>query len=277
MKTLSLFLFALSFTFLDAATMSDNVRAAQTKLKAEGFYFGETDGVLSNDFSAALARYQIRHGLQITSNLNEETSKSLGVVPEVVAGSSSAPPDGDTWRRLRKSDTQFLNKLNDGRKRPAATTSPKTPRSEQTAAQSDSPTKLLEPMEPGNKDLFLLDPERVRDYVGAFVLAGLDPQVGAELEFFADRVRYFDSGIVDREKIATDLKRYAARWPQRRFWLAGDVKVEVRPDSRLLATFPLRFELANGAKHSSGKVQKTLLLEVLGEDLQIVSVNERKL
>jgi hypothetical protein len=27
--------------------------------------------------------------------------------------------------------------------------------------------------------------------VGAFVLAGLDPHVGAEADFFADRVRYY--------------------------------------------------------------------------------------
>jgi len=41
-------------------------------------------------------------------------------------------------------------------------------------------------------------------------------------------------------------------------------------------TFPLRYELRNGAKHSSGKVDKTLVLERAGDDLQIVAVNERK-
>ena len=30
--------------------------------------------------------------------------------------------------------------------------------------------------------------EQLRDYVGAFVLAGLDPKVGSETEFFADHV-----------------------------------------------------------------------------------------
>jgi hypothetical protein len=34
--------------------------------------------------------------------------------------------------------------------------------------------------------------------------------------------------------------------------------------------------LRNGAKHSSGKVNKTLVLEPAGDDLQIVAVNERK-
>ena len=79
-----------------------------------------------------------------------------------------------------------------------------------------------------------------------------------------------------REKIRRDLRAYNRRWPERRFWLAGEVEVEPQADSRLRVTFPLRFELRNGSKRASGKVLKTLIVEVTGEDLQIVSVNERK-
>jgi len=41
-------------------------------------------------------------------------------------------------------------------------------------------------------------------------------------------------------------------------------------------TFPLGFKLRNGGKQSSGKINKTLILEPAGDDLQIVAVNERK-
>jgi len=41
-------------------------------------------------------------------------------------------------------------------------------------------------------------------------------------------------------------------------------------------TFPLRYELRNGGKHSSGKIEKTLVLEPGGDDFQIVAVNESK-
>ncbi|PYI78555.1 MAG: hypothetical protein DMF05_11780 [Verrucomicrobia bacterium] len=110
--------------------------------------------------------------------------------------------------------------------------------------------------------------ERLRDYVGAFVLAGLDPRIGSETEFFADRVQYYDEG--------EDLERYAARWPERRFWLDGDITVDPQNGNRVRVTFPLRYELRNGAKHSSGKISKTLVLKPAGDDLQIVAVNERK-
>ena len=52
--------------------------------------------------------------------------------------------------------------------------------------------------------------------------------------------------------------------------------VEPQNGNRVRVTFPLRYELRKGAKHSSGKIDKTLMLEPAGDDLQIVAVNERK-
>lgn len=128
--------------------------------------------------------------------------------------------------------------------------------------------------------------ERLRDYVGAFVLAGLDPHVGSEADFFADRVKYYDQGVIDRDKIRNDLQDYAARWPERHFWFAGNIIIEPAAVSiligvpqhrkRVRVTFPLRYELRNGATYSSGTIKKTLVLEPVGDDLQIVAVSEHK-
>lgn len=237
---------------LAIAWADDAVREAQARLKDGGFYFGETNGAYDSETAAAVSRFQIRRGLQITGKLDAETAKALGVTA-APAQTSPAPSDAETWRRLRQADEQFLSKVNSGEIPP--------PR----AADADS-----------NKRLLVLSRERLRDYVAAFVLAGLDSSVGAELEFFADKVSYFDDGIVGHKKIRRDLAAYNKRWPERRFWLDGEVTVEPQPDSRLRVTFPLRYELRNGNKHSAGKVLKVLMVEVSGEDLQIVSVNEKK-
>jgi hypothetical protein len=117
--------------------------------------------------------------------------------------------------------------------------------------------------------------ERLRDYVGAFVHAGLDPNVGSEADFFADRVKYYDQGVIDREKIRNDLQDYAAQWPERHFWVAGNITIEPQHRKRVQVTFPLRYELRNGATYSSGTVNKTLILEPAGDHLQIVAVSER--
>src|SRR6266487_3904779 len=118
--------------------------------------------------------------------------------------------------------------------------------------------------------------ERLRDYVAAFVLAGFDKNVGAETEFFADRVQYYDQGVIDREKIREDLKRYDERWPERHFWVAGKINVEPQSDNRVRLTFLLGFKLRNGNRTVTGKIDKSLVLEAAGDDLEIVSINERK-
>ena len=236
----------------------ENVRALQNRLKAGGFYFGEVNGRYDSDTAAAVTRYQIRNGLQITGKLDEPTRHALGVAatePKV-----PTPKIGeDVWRYLRKSDQASIRRL----------------MTEETKAPK-APTPTKPPPGMNNPPPAKADRDRLHDYVAAFVLAGLDPQVGAEAEFFADRVDYFGERGVTREKIRRDLERYNDRWPQRGFWLDGELEVS-RTDGKLKVTFPLRYELAHGPKRSAGKVWKTLVLEKSGaNDLQIVAVNERK-
>ena len=55
----------------------DAVAKAQQTLKDQGFYYGEVTGEKDADTSAAIRRYQIRNGLQVTGDLNDETLQSL--------------------------------------------------------------------------------------------------------------------------------------------------------------------------------------------------------
>jgi len=178
----------------------------------------------------------------------------------------------DVWRQLRTSDQATLEKLiaaeeakkNEKPNKPvAASVNPPPP------AAGPPPPVAASPRSAEYRS------ERLQDYIAAFVLAGLDPSVGAETEFFADRVEYFGEKGVAKEKIRRDLERYDKRWPERSFSLAGEL--EVRPvQDRLNVSFPLRYELRNGPKHAKGTVVKTLVLEKTGaDDFQIVSVNER--
>jgi hypothetical protein len=277
----------------------DNVREVQTKLSDEGFYFGQIDGAYSNDLSAALSRYQIRNGLPITGQLDAETSKALGAKPAVGPSTGASEQSSETWRGLRKRERRASMSVRrsesaatearetsptDNETPPTGTETPQqtTPVEARTSAETTQPassafakaTADRTPPATGSADEFSTD--RLRDYVAAFVLAGLDKSVGAEAEFFADRVNYYDQGVMGREKIREDLKRYDERWPERHFWVAGKINVEVQSENRVRVTFPLGFKLRNGNKQSSGKVDKTLVLEPAGDDLQIVAVNEHK-
>ena len=53
----------------------------QQALKDQGFYYGDVNGEKTADTTAALRRYQIRNGLQITGEIDAETLRSLGVGP----------------------------------------------------------------------------------------------------------------------------------------------------------------------------------------------------
>ena len=267
----AVFLCAVASAFAD-----ETVRAAQTRLKDAEFYFGEINGAYNSETSSAVSRYQIRNGLQITGRLDAETAKSLGIPAS--KAEAPAPRDSTSWQRLRKADQQFLSRTNRGEPATRASRARATPRPQ--AAPAPAATRrsgAALPPDALEGNTLVLSQERLRDYVGAFVLAGLDPRVGAELEFFANRVNYYDKGVVSRDKIRSDLRAYNERWPQRRFWLAGEVRVAPQPDSSLRVTFPLRYELRSAKERASGKIQKTLTVEVTGEDLQIVGVDERKI
>jgi peptidoglycan hydrolase-like protein with peptidoglycan-binding domain len=57
------------------------VESVQQTLKDEGFYYGEVNGDINANLTAAIRRYQIRNGLQVSGELNDETLRSLGIKP----------------------------------------------------------------------------------------------------------------------------------------------------------------------------------------------------
>src|SRR4029077_14637709 len=55
------------------------VERVQQALKDQGFYYGEVSGEKNANLTAAIRRYQIRNGLQVSGELNSETLQSLGI------------------------------------------------------------------------------------------------------------------------------------------------------------------------------------------------------
>jgi peptidoglycan hydrolase-like protein with peptidoglycan-binding domain len=76
MKQTLLFL-AITLCSLSFAQADETIRSLQQLLKDQGFYFGRVTGDKSGETTAAIRRYQIRNGLQVTGELNEETLRSV--------------------------------------------------------------------------------------------------------------------------------------------------------------------------------------------------------
>jgi peptidoglycan hydrolase-like protein with peptidoglycan-binding domain len=100
-------IFLLPMGALLADPVIENVQKA---LKDEGFYYGEVTGNKDADTTAAIRRYQIRNGLQITGDLNDETLKALGVNSSggraVVKASPTVAPDNSDLKAPLKEEPE---------------------------------------------------------------------------------------------------------------------------------------------------------------------------
>src|SRR6266513_5588007 len=65
-------------------------QSVQQALADQGFYYGNATGEKSAETTAAIRRYQIRNGLQVTGEINPETLRSLNVPSNSAASSQPA-------------------------------------------------------------------------------------------------------------------------------------------------------------------------------------------
>lgn len=255
-----LILAILTFTGALAVSADNNVAKIQDRLRADGFYQGESTGNYDSATAAAVTRFQIRNGLAISGRLDEATAKALGGAPVTEAAEPKVMTG--TWQRLRTGELKFVPAENSATPVVASATAAPAMRESQAASPANNART---------------ETERLRDYIAAFVLAGIDPRVGSELEFFAPSVDYFGKAKVPREEIRRDLVRYDRAWPERRFWLDGEIEVTQAEGNALKVVFPLRYEIRNGNKRAAGKVWKSLtLFQGQNDVLEIVAVDEKK-
>src|SRR5437899_8247029 len=68
------------------------IRSLQQTLKDKGLYYGSVTGEKSAETIAAIRRYQIRNGLKVTGEINDETLRSLGSSSTASGSQSNAKP-----------------------------------------------------------------------------------------------------------------------------------------------------------------------------------------
>jgi peptidoglycan hydrolase-like protein with peptidoglycan-binding domain len=68
------------------------VQQAQEELKEQGYYFGQINGDKNADTIAAIRRFQIRSGLQVTGELDQETLRALHAASSSSTATTTATP-----------------------------------------------------------------------------------------------------------------------------------------------------------------------------------------
>ena len=114
----TVFLFVLPLLLAVAAFADDQLRGVQSELKTQGFFYGDVNGQPSPETTAALRRYQIRNGLEVTGTVNKETLDALSGGPKpmpqvapppapklATPAPAPAPPAKKPPTNLRKDET----------------------------------------------------------------------------------------------------------------------------------------------------------------------------
>src|SRR3954465_11987018 len=84
----SLLCFFVTLCVVSLVRADQGIRALQQTLKDQGFYYGAVTGDKDAETTAAIRRYQIRNGLQVTGEINEETLRSVNPNTNSVASAS---------------------------------------------------------------------------------------------------------------------------------------------------------------------------------------------
>src|SRR5213596_2351464 len=74
------------------ALADSTVQQAQEELKEQGCYFGQINGDKNADTIAAIRRFQIRSGLQVTGELDQETLRVLHAATSSSAAATTPAP-----------------------------------------------------------------------------------------------------------------------------------------------------------------------------------------
>jgi peptidoglycan hydrolase-like protein with peptidoglycan-binding domain len=83
-----LLFFVVTLSAVSLVRADQAIRSLQQTLKNQGFYYGAVTGDKSAETTAAIRRYQIRNGLRVTGEINEETLRSVNPSSNSVASAS---------------------------------------------------------------------------------------------------------------------------------------------------------------------------------------------
>ncbi len=176
------------------------VQEAQQELKEQGYYFGQINGERNADTIAAIRRFQIRSGLRITGELDEQTLRTL----RSGTASSSAPTNTPQPER-REDDGTAKEQSEEGTPPPRET---QAARAERVPSQASASIFSRTPYEMAPPEL------QQRVIVGAqtllrrrgFYKGAIDGVFSPNLEFsiraFQARLGIAPNGRLDMETLA---------------------------------------------------------------------------
>jgi peptidoglycan hydrolase-like protein with peptidoglycan-binding domain len=286
------FYLAVSF-FLALSLVSvradDQVRSTQEELRRRNIYFGEIDGAQSPELSEAIKHYQMRKGFAANGQTDQETLRSLGLVPRQPG---EAPPKELAWpsEPVLKSDAN-INVPAEAQQIAQETGVPasivasdvvpaRTRFSRHHPGQTSSlaaTTAMRGPAAENRGPIRHAEPPEIGEFVTDYLKAASRNDLRDEIHFYADRLAYFHNGNLDRRIVERVLRDYEQQWSKRRYALAGPVEYQKLPSKgQILVEFRVNFVLKNHHSAVKGQTENRVVIDAATADPRIVSIQEQR-
>jgi hypothetical protein len=283
--TLVLLGFTLCTTTLQA---QDEVRSVQEELRRRSLYFGNVDGRETPELQEATKRYQSRKGFPATGKPDRETLRSLGLVPRAP---NEAPPAELSWpeepvlQSDEKIDTVAIAESlsEETGISPASVVSPKAAqqRGVSSKRRGASNTSAAAPVIAAGQtrptDSPFIAPKELARFASDYFAAMSSNDIKRQLKFYGDKVDYYRNGELDRRIVEQSLRRYHARWPNRRYTMGSQVRYSrITPKGEIIMTFPVSFTLRDGRRTVRGATDNRLVISAATVDPRITSISEQR-
>lgn len=264
---------------------AEEIRSVQEELRRRSLYFGNVDGRESTELQEATKRYQSRKGFAATGKPDQETLRSLGLVPR---SPNEPPPRELNWPEepILPSDERIdtvaiAQSLSEETGIAPASVVPKkvaqrrglrtrqTPRSTAPVVGSAAQRAANSPN--------IAPPELAR-FARDYVAAMSSNDIRRQLKFYADNVNYYSNGVIDRRIVEQTLRRYHARWPRRRYTMGRAVQYSpINARGEIVMRFPVSFTLREGRRTVKGETDNRLTISAATLDPRIASISEQRI
>lgn len=266
----------------------DDVRSVQEELRRRSLYFGDVNGRDSAELREATKRYQQRKGFAATGAPDRETLKSLGLVPR--SASDPAPqelawPEETVLPSDEKIDTVAVaDALNEETGITPAAVVPKklaqrarSSSAKRRAANAGGPAPVVDAAQK-SKSSPVIAPTELAKFASDYFAAMSSNDIKRQLKFYADNVNYYQNGVIDRRIVEQTLRRYHARWPNRRYTMGKEVRYGgINSRGEIMMTFPVTFTLKDGRRTVTGQTDNRLSISAATADPRIASISEQRI
>jgi hypothetical protein len=112
-------------------------------------------------------------------------------------------------------------------------------------------------------------------FVQAFIQSGASDRLDSIMQFYAQKVNYYDKGAVDGDFILSDLSDFRRRWPRREYQLLDTPIARAGPESnQFLVSYRVGYVLTDRRKETRGISNVTIQVQDDNGTYSVLAIQE---